>query len=166
MSAFNPYKEPFDRRIAGWSGRLVLRARYPEMVVVGAMNALVCATINLSYELAKVFPEITFWMTPIESEVHDAINVRWTDGPTADQVESVVAKYRTGRAVFDGSDFEPIDTIWTDTFGGAMYVSLNREYSPHLAAADDRENRSCSETQMTFNADTNVTIVEESDTRH
>lgn len=52
-------------------------------------------------DLKKAFPSVTFKVTGKAFSMGDAVDVRWVDGPTSDDVNALIRKYRYGH--FDGS---------------------------------------------------------------
>lgn len=89
------------------------------------------AAKNIRIELKREFPGIRF---SVRSR-YDSVNVRWTDGPTAAQVKTVIDKYEEGS--FNGMEdiYEYDKTPFTEAFGGCRYVSEYRDHSDKAVAA-------------------------------
>jgi hypothetical protein len=84
---------------------------------------------NLRIELKRAFPGLKF---SVKSETYsggDSINVNWINGPTTEEVKKISDKYQ--ECDFDGmTDSENYrHGAWTEVFGGAHYVSENRDIS-------------------------------------
>ena len=84
---------------------------------------------NIRTELKRAFPGVKFSVTSKSFSMGCSIGVRWTDGPTVDQVEAVVNKYEYG--TFDSmTDCAGCkDEQFTTVFGGARFVQTNRSQS-------------------------------------
>lgn len=94
------------------------------------------AAANIRKELKKAFPKVKFG---VRTRGHDCVNVDWTDGPTAKEVEAIVSKYKGGH--FDGMTdcYVSTKSPWTTVFGSADYVFTSRGYTAEMAqrAIDD-----------------------------
>lgn len=90
---------------------------------------LIEASKNIRIELKRAFPGITFSVKTSRFSGGDSIDVRWTDGPTKDEVKKITDKYQEG--YFDGMDdmYHSTRSPWTETFGSAKYISEERSYS-------------------------------------
>ena len=86
------------------------------------------AAKNLRVELKAAFPKVKFSVT----SDYDSIRVRWSDGPTDSQVSAIADRYCNGGfdAMQDMSYSTP--TAFTNLFGGARYITCNREVSDAL----------------------------------
>lgn len=91
------------------------------------VSSRITATKNIRIELDRAFPGHKFSITSDTFSGGDSIDVRWTDGVTAKEVDEIIRKYQEGH--FDGmSDmYEYGDRVFNNTFGGAKYVHSNRE---------------------------------------
>lgn len=87
------------------------------------------AAKNIRVMLKAAFPKIKF---SVRAPRYDSIYVRWTDGPTRAQVEAIADRFQDGH--FDGMDdcYKYGNSPWCKTFGGARYVSCDRDTSPAL----------------------------------
>ncbi|MBZ1407941.1 hypothetical protein JQC65_26510, partial [Escherichia coli] len=67
-------------------------------------------------------------------QYYSSYHVSWTDGPTVDEVESIINKYETSR--FDSyTDYHYSDTSpFNVVYGGADYVFTHRQYSDEIIA--------------------------------
>jgi hypothetical protein len=111
-----------------------LHATHQHLTPAGT-DSLGAAAKNIRTELKAAFPLVKFSVRSSRFSMGDAINVKWTDGPTSQQVESIINKYTAGN--FDGMtdcyNYEP--NAWTDAFGDAKYIHANRDHSPRAIAA-------------------------------
>ncbi|MCY0801936.1 hypothetical protein N0398_12945 [Providencia rettgeri] len=86
---------------------------------------------NIRAELKKHFPKTKF---SVRKQYYSSYHVNWTDGPTVDEVESIINKYETSR--FDSytdshySETSPFNVV----YGGADYVFTHRDYSDEIIA--------------------------------
>lgn len=87
------------------------------------------AASNIRTELRRAFPGVKF---SVRKSSHGAVNVRWTDGPTATEVQELVGKYKRGH--FNGMEdiYEDERSAWCEVFGGAQYVFCDRDQSDAL----------------------------------
>ena len=123
VNAFNDYQAA---RAARDVAVVDLQAQYPNFV---PGNNCVIAAKNMRIELRAAFPGVKFSVTSDQYSMGDSVRVRWTDGPTVNQVEAVIGKYEYGR--FDGmtDSYEYYNNSWNDAFGGTKYLFTNRELS-------------------------------------
>ncbi|MBV2191600.1 MULTISPECIES: LPD29 domain-containing protein [Providencia] len=86
---------------------------------------------NIRADLKKHFPKTKF---SVRKQYYSSYHISWTDGPTVDEVESIVNKYETSR--FDSytdyhySESSPFNVV----YGGADYVFTHRDYSDEIIA--------------------------------
>lgn len=86
---------------------------------------------NIRAELKKHFPKTKF---SVRKQYYSSYHISWTDGPTVDEVESIINKYEISR--FDSytdyhySDSSPFNMV----YGGADYVFTHRDYSDEIIA--------------------------------
>lgn len=85
------------------------------------------AAHNIRIELKAAFPGFKFGVT----SDHNSVDIRWTDGPTSDDVESIVNKYKAGsfNGMEDIYENDP-DATFSDVFGDPKYVSCYRSMTP------------------------------------
>lgn len=114
-----------------------LAAQHPHLVSVAKNkgNSLTAAAKNIRIELARAFPGVAFSVKTSRFSMGDSIDIRWTDGPTAEQVENISDKYAAGS--FDGMTecYNYASCAWTDAFGDAKFVHTTREHSDRFVAA-------------------------------
>lgn len=110
------------------------REQHPQLTQVSNtnMSSYAVGAKNMRRELTEAFPGVKF---SVRSESYSggcSIRVSWTDGPSRDDVEKITNKYQYGW--FDGMEdlYNYSDEVWTDVFGGAKYVSCDREISNHV----------------------------------
>ena len=89
------------------------------------------AASNIRTELRRAFPGVKF---SVRTSSHGTVNVRWTDGPTAAEVQGLAGKYERGH--FNGMEdiYEDERPAWCEVFGDAKYVFCDREESDGLIA--------------------------------
>ena len=88
-------------------------------------------------DLKAAFPGIVFSVRSHSYSMGASITVRWVDGPTTDQVESVTEYYRA-KGPMDNSDYSP--DVYKDIDGvrthyGSNYVFTERTYSQAFGQA-------------------------------
>jgi hypothetical protein len=113
-----------------------LRAANPKLVPAnGKGGALIAAAKNIRIELAAAFPGIKFSIKSRRFSGGDAIDVRWTDGPTGVQVDRIIERYAAGS--FSGMDdlYTYSRSAWREAFGDAKYVGAGRDYSDAVIAS-------------------------------
>lgn len=83
------------------------------------------AAKNMRRELKRAFPGVKFSVT--QERGVSSICVRWTGGPSQDEVEKVAYKFKRGH--FDGmtDSYVHARSPWCETFGGADYISCSRK---------------------------------------
>ena len=83
-----------------------------------------CA-VNIRIELKRAFKGVKF---SVRSD-YSSVNISWTDGPTADQVEAIANRYEEGS--FNGMEdiYEYNASPFNDVFGGVQYVFTRRDDS-------------------------------------
>lgn len=86
---------------------------------------------NIRAELKKHFPKTKF---SVRKQYYSTYHVSWSDGPTVEEVESIINKYETSR--FDSyTDYHYSETSpFNVVYGGADYVFTHRDYSDEIIA--------------------------------
>lgn len=135
--ALSPADSWEAKKAARASMAAALQAANPKLVPAGT-NALVAAAKNIRIELARAFPGVKFKVVTERFSMGDAIRVRWTDGPTADQVEQFTDRYVSGTfdAMTDCSGI--VSSAWMDAFGDAKFITCSRDYSDFAIASCTR----------------------------
>lgn len=89
------------------------------------------AAQNIRAALKHSFPGVRF---SVRTD-GNAVNVRWTDGPTDADVSPIVDRFQQGH--FDGMTdcYEYSRSPFCETFGGAKYTFTCRDYSPAFLGA-------------------------------
>lgn len=84
---------------------------------------------NIRAELKKHFPKTKF---SVRKQYYSSYHISWTDGPTVEEVESIINKYETSR--FDSyTDYHYSETSpFNVVYGGADYVFTHRDYSDEI----------------------------------
>ena len=98
------------------------------------------AAKNIRTELKASFPGIKFSVRGESFAGGDSIDVRWGDGPTVKEVDSIISKYQYGR--FDGMQDMYVygDSLWCKVFGDAKYVHGERKVSAENEMKVAKEN--------------------------
>lgn len=86
---------------------------------------------NIRAELKKHFSKTKF---SVRKQYYSTYHVSWSDGPTVEEVESIINKYETSR--FDSyTDYHYSETSpFNVVYGGADYVFTHRNYSDEIIA--------------------------------
>lgn len=79
---------------------------------------------NIRTELKRNFPGVKF---SVRKESYDCYRIGWCDGPTTEQVDDIVGKYKT--STFDAyTDYHGSeDNPFSVQFGGVDYIFINKE---------------------------------------
>lgn len=80
---------------------------------------------NICQDLKKHFPTTKFSVTGS----YDAVTIRWTDGATQEQVESIANKFESYSTDYTGDYRDPTPSAFNDIFGGKKYVFFERKFS-------------------------------------
>lgn len=118
------------------SAAKAIQAANPHLVPIGGkVDGLQAAAKNIRIELARAFPGVKFSVKSSRYSGGDSINVRWTDGPTSDQVDEIAGRYQGGS--FDGMTdcYDHSRNAWRDAFGDAKYVFTSRDASERAIAS-------------------------------
>lgn len=129
-----------QRARAREDARAQLLATYPNLETAGTSSRGGCtlAAANLRTQLKATFPGVKFRVTSSRYSGGSSVDVRWTDGPLAKDVEALADRYQLGS--FDGMDDSYHYTtgeaaLWCELFGGARFVFCERGYSDQAIAA-------------------------------
>lgn len=115
-------KAEADRRFKEDQQRLLAEYTYLNQEVE---SGGVAAAKNVRKELKRRFKGIKF---SVRSS-YSSISVRWTDGPTYEEVYAVIGKYKIGHYNGMSDIYEYNESAFASLFGGCEYVSANREFS-------------------------------------
>lgn len=78
--------------------------------------------------LKAAYPSVTFRVRSRSASMMDAVHIRWTDGPTTRDVESLIGKHEYGH--FDGMiDLYEYSNV-RDDIPQVKYVQTDRDMSP------------------------------------
>lgn len=85
---------------------------------------------NIRADLKKHFPGVKFSVT----SDYSSVNVHWTDGPKAELVDELLAKYEQGK--FDGMEdyYKSIKTPFNTVFADVKYIFTSRTLSDETLA--------------------------------
>ncbi len=92
------------------------------------------AAVNIRRLLKSAFPGVKFSVRTEYGSMMDAVNITWEDGPTQKSVESVVKCFQETKFNSHALEWDHCRDQWTRTFGGAKYITANREHSDLLIA--------------------------------
>lgn len=84
-------------------------------------------------ELKAAFPSIKFCVNSRSFSMGDAVDVRWMDGPTVEQVDAFTDKYQYGR--FNGMEDMYEITNRVEGLPQTKYVQTSRSMSPETRAS-------------------------------
>ena len=84
-------------------------------------------------ELKATFPGIKFSVTSESFSMGNAVRISYTDGPTKDAVEEIVAKYQYG-SFNSMEDLYESNNVIAD-LPQAKYITINRAMSPETKSA-------------------------------
>jgi len=118
-----------------------LREKYPNAKPEGKESGQARAAANIRMELKTEFPQTKFSVRSRSASMMNAVDVYWTDGPTADAVDAIINKYQT----YAGMDQTDYAMTKSDAFsravrivlGSAKYVSSHRKISDEIKQAAD-----------------------------
>jgi hypothetical protein len=96
---------------------------------ISGKHGYVTAAKNIRVELKKAYQMIKFSVRSSSYSNGNSIDIGYFDGPTAKRVEQIANKYESG--YFNGMEdiYEYQSSTWTDVFGEAKYISVNRHIS-------------------------------------
>lgn len=98
---------------------------YPYLIPTEGQRGGVAAAKNIRLVLKNEFPGIKFRVT----SDYSSVNVKWTDGPTAAQVDQALAPFDIGHSDSQSDYFYTTSTRFSDTFGGVQYLFTSRTLS-------------------------------------
>jgi hypothetical protein len=81
--------------------------------------------------LKRSFPGVKFSVT----SDYSSLNIKWTDGPTSDQLNDVVGRFDIGRSDTQTDYFYTQESPWSKLFGGVQNLFTSRTESTELVAA-------------------------------
>lgn len=117
-----------------------LRVEYPWAIASdGKLSEAARAAKNLKIELTNAFPGVKFSVKSEYYSMGNSVDVKWTDGPTSDEVREISRKYSGG--TFDGMTdmYEDDNSAYSKAvervLGEAKYVSEHRNVSKEIYEA-------------------------------
>ncbi len=116
-----------------------LRHTYPWASGSEGLTTHARAAKNMRTELGQAFPGVVFKVKSSTFSGGNSIDVDWTNGPTNEQVDEIVSKYKYGH--FDGyddsynSDHSAYGSAVGIVLGRVKYVSATRTISEDLQTA-------------------------------
>jgi hypothetical protein len=115
------------RQRAETTARIIRENPHLERTAGSKKTPWALAASNIRKELARAFPGIKFSVTSDAYSMGCCVDVRWTLGPTSEQVKAISDKYQTDD--FNGMEdiSESRRSVWPGIFGGAKSVSENRD---------------------------------------
>lgn len=90
------------------------------------------AAAAIKAELKEIYPAIKFSVTSDSFSMGDSVHVKWTDGPTSDEVDNIIKKYQYGH--FDGMTDMYESSNRREDIPQSKYVSSSRSISDELEA--------------------------------
>jgi hypothetical protein len=81
---------------------------------------------NIRAMLKNSFPGIKF---SVVHEHYSTVNIRWTDGPTTEQVSILEKMFQDHKSDETGDFWDPCASTFNDLFGGMSFVFCNRDMS-------------------------------------
>jgi hypothetical protein len=90
------------------------------------------AAAAIKAELKGIYPHIKFSVTSESFSMGDSVHVKWTDGPTDNEVDNIIKKYQYGS--FNGMEDLYENTNSRDDIPQSKYVSGSRSISDELEA--------------------------------
>jgi hypothetical protein len=118
------------------SAASALQAAFPYLVPIGGkVDRLQAAAKNIRIELKNAFPGVKFSVKSSRFSMGDSIDVSWTDGPIAAQVDAIIGRYSAGS--FNGMEdiYEYSRDAWKDAFGESKYILSRRDDSDAALAS-------------------------------
>ena len=117
-----------------------LRVKYPWAVAGdGKMSNAARAAKNLKIELTNAFPGIKFSVKSDQFSMGNSVDVKWTDGPTADEVREISRKYSGGTFNSWEDLYEYDNSAYGDAvervLGNSKYIGEQRSVSPEIYEA-------------------------------
>lgn len=88
------------------------------------------AAPNIRRHLKNQFPGVKFSVT----SDYSSANIKWTDGPTTEDVDAALAGFDIGRSDSMTDYFYTEKTEFSEIFGGVQYIFTNRAISDDLLA--------------------------------
>lgn len=121
--------------------RVILLDKYPflERRDTSKKSGHALAAANIRKLLKREFPNVTFRVTSDSYSMGCSVDVRWTDGPTSEQVRKISDQFQ--ECDFDGMTDSTSyrHTLMPELFGGAKYVHESRDYSAQAYQAVARK---------------------------
>ncbi|EDJ8543643.1 hypothetical protein GFF61_15770 [Salmonella enterica] len=105
--------------------------KYSGLEKIGSSSRSHAAVVakNMRTELKAAYPRTKF---SVRKTGYDSISVKWIDGPTKDQVQDIIGKYKTGHYDMYADIHGSKSTPFTDIYGGVDYLHYSRDYSEEL----------------------------------
>ena len=89
------------------------------------------AVVNMRTLLKKAFAVshkgVRFSVTQPRGSGVNSVDVRWTGGPSEDEVRAIVGKFQSSRFNSMTDSHESTRSVWTDTFGGCSGIFYTRK---------------------------------------
>jgi hypothetical protein len=87
------------------------------------------AAYNIRIMLKAAFPGVKFSVKSDSFSMGDSVDISWTDGPTAAEVDAITGKFSAGS--FSGMDdsYTYTSSPWGELFGSSKYVNTSRSLS-------------------------------------
>lgn len=86
------------------------------------------AARNIRKLLKAAFKGVKFSVT----SDYNSTRVRWTDGPTSEQVNDIIGRFDIGRSDTQSDYFYTEASAWSEMFGGVQYLTTCRDHSDEM----------------------------------
>jgi len=137
-----PAVSPLDTALARWEEeqaeaeknrqeklrQFATEYNYLESVGAGQYASAALGAKNIRTELKRAFPGIKFTVRSRLFAGGDSIDIKWTLGPTSDEVKAIIGKYQKGSfdGMADSYEYDRDNVFWR-MFGGARHVDEDRQ---------------------------------------
>lgn len=105
-----------------------LLKKYPHLTKCGKFDHVTCGK-NIRAELKKHWPKTKFSVRYSSFSGGDEYYIKWTDGVTEKEVESVVKKFQDSHADNTGDYWDYDPSAFNELFGGVKFVMVSRTIS-------------------------------------
>jgi hypothetical protein len=117
-----------ERKVATESEQLILVNPFL-LREANEPNPFARAVKNVRLVLKQQFSGVKF---SVRMENGSTINITWTDGPTSEQVQSVVRPFEAGSYNGMADIYDHYKTPWNTLFGSADYIFTRRQVSAEI----------------------------------
>ncbi len=115
-------KEAAEKAAADTAERNNLPKLYPHLIV-NLKDDFKTTKKNIVADLKQNFPKIKF---SVKKDHYSSYYIRWTDGPTEDEVNKITGRYQDHASDITGDYWDSCPDNFNDVFGGFRFVSTSR----------------------------------------